>query len=90
MGGKVVDAMGGLTRGLQLMADLFSIALLAARKSNAECLMDAFGVVKVWLGETVDTGGKVKIGAFTLLTGDPWKDSRSAFRALDQKWRGRI
>ena len=83
--------MGGLTRGLQLMADFLSIILLAASKGNAGALMDALVVAKVWCEETVDQGGKVRISAWALLAGaDPWKRSRLAYHGLAEKWRGKI
>ena len=83
--------MGGFTRGLQLIAGFLKILLLAAGRSNSEAMLDALGVARIWVGETVDEAGAVRVNVWALLAGaDPWRDSRSAYRELDQKWRGRL
>ena len=81
--------MNGINRGLQLIADWMRLVIAATAKSNAEALMDAIGVARVWLAETVDGTGKVRLSSVALLLGaDPWRGSRAAHRALYDKWSG--
>lgn len=82
--------MAGLTKGLQLVADFLKYLLKAIERGVPEAVIDGRHVAEAWIADTVDATGKVKVGAWSMLTGDPWKKSRQVYRDFEFKWKGRL
>lgn len=76
----------GVTRGLQMMADYLKLAFKVL-PVNPDAWPDFKVVADIWLAETTNTAGVVKVSAWGLLWGgDPWKGSRAAWQTLKAKW----
>jgi hypothetical protein len=55
--------------------------------NHPEAWSDFQSVAQVWLGETVNEAGAVKVSSWSLMwNSDPWKGSRDAYRVLNAKW----
>lgn len=80
----------GVTRGLQMMAD-FLLLLKRVVPKHPEAWPDFTQVIDLWLAETTNVKGAVRVNAWGLLFGaDPWQGSREAWKALNAKWAGKI
>lgn len=76
----------GVTRGLQMIADYFKLFFKVV-PLHPEAYADFKAVADIWLSETVNEAGAVKVSAWSLLmNGDPWRGSRQAWVALKVKW----
>ena len=86
--GNLGSAGKGVTRGLQLIVDLFTMLADAVKTRNTEKQADCMSVVSIWISETADEQGLVKLSpAALLLDGDPWEKSRHKLQEIKAKWK---
>jgi hypothetical protein len=86
----------GLTRGLQMIVDWFRFFGWSFTTQNQDAQQEALQVAGLWFREATGANlldviksgqvSAVTIQVGSLLFGDPFKDSRTALAALEQKW----
>ncbi len=81
--------LSGINRGLQLIADYLRLRMRVEQKDPSPAVVGDFDrVAEIWVQEVTDASGNVKISLLTLLFGDPFRASRSAYYELKRKYEG--
>ncbi len=76
----------GMMRGFQLIADFFHLLTWAIAEQNGPALQDCQTIAVTWLGEAKDTGLKIGLSPWTLLTSDPFRTSRTLLQQIEAKY----
>lgn len=75
--------MGGIKRGLQLIADFLKLFVWAVQQKNLAAIADCMKLADVWLKEAqVASDGAVKLNPILLLFSDPFEGSRKEMQRL--------